>query len=146
MGILGRVVGGIKKRIGSILPEGNEGFVYNLIKPLKKLVPEGQPLFPLKGWRYCGAFNDLDNGPPKNSTDAVCEKHDYAYDNAFSMTDKQEAKRLIREADLTMLEALKDVQPADINERIGWHLANFGINAKVKVEDAGSRIGQILGF
>lgn len=139
------LISGFKKVIGKLKPSGGDGgFIYNMLKPLKNLVPENQALHPMNlgkiRYNYCGPFNDLQNGEPTNSTDSVCKNHDYAYENAFNAP-KNQQKGLIRQADLTMLDELKTVQPQDFSERLGKGIAWGGISAKIALENAGSRIG-----
>ena len=33
----------------------------------------------MPGYNYCSHGNSLDNGPPVNELDAICQRHDYCY-------------------------------------------------------------------
>lgn len=144
--IIGDILKSIKSRVGSIFPSSNNGsFVYRALEPLKKIIPKGQPLLGhLAGYRYCGPFNDLSNGAPKNGLDSLCQQHDNAYDQAFKAPDKQQSQQLERQADNDLLGSLKQYQPSGITEHLGKWLAQGAIGGKVGIENAVRRIGSVF--
>ena len=88
------------------------------------------------GYRYCGAGNDLENGEPKNASDALCRQHDIDYSNFAKQRDKltkDELKNLVRESDDRLVSGLQQLKDRDIGSR----LAEYGIRAKQKLEDWG---------
>lgn len=88
------------------------------------------------GYRYCGAGNDLENGEPKNASDALCRQHDIDYSNFAKQRDKltkDELKNLVRESDDRLVSGLQQLTDRDIGSR----LAEYGIRAKQKLEDWG---------
>ena len=88
------------------------------------------------GYRYCGAGNDLENGEPKNASDALCRQHDTDYSNFAKQRDKltkDELKNLVRESDDRLVSGLQQLTDRDIGSR----LAEYGIRAKQKLEDWG---------
>jgi len=128
------------------VPDG--GLVYNAMRPLKLLFPKDQAINPLNlfgiRYNYCGPMNTLDNGPPTNKTDAICEKHDYAYDKALSAP-RSDQKALFRNADNQMLENLQSIDDfQDMNERLGYYIAKGGISAKIGIEDTVSKLGSFF--
>ncbi len=88
------------------------------------------------GYRYCGAGNDLENGEPKNASDALCRQHDYEYSAFAKQRDKMtkdELNKLIRESDQRLVTGLQKLEDRDVGSR----LAEYGIRAKQKLEDWG---------
>lgn len=143
MSLFGDLKRKFKRKIGNFknIFQGEGSFVYRALKPLKP--SGGNPLFPLSGYKYCGPFNDLENGNPKNTTDQICLEHDYKYADAFNQPDKQTAKHMERQADIQMLQQLRDHnQFQDFDERLAHGLAYAGITAKIGIEDAVRKIGE----
>lgn len=88
------------------------------------------------GYRYCGAGNDLENGEPKNASDALCRQHDMDYSNFAKQREKltkDELKNLVRESDDRLVSGLQQLSDRDVGSR----LAEYGIRAKKQLEDWG---------
>lgn len=148
----------VKNLIGKLKPSvgnGEGGFIYNALKPFRKLVPEGEALHPANmfgkiNFNYCGAYNRLDDdysvgGPrkPLSRIDNVCRTHDFSYTKAHETNNKEEMKRLEREADLQMLTDLNQIEPQGIGEMISKGTAYGAISLKMGLENIGSKlIGQ----
>ena len=76
------------------------------------------PLLPKKGltlpgYNYCGPGNPLENGPPVNELDAICQRHDYCYSK--ENTNKNGC-------DKTMLNEMKNSKSSTIGEKISKYL------------------------
>lgn len=88
------------------------------------------------GYNYCGPGNPLENGEPKNATDAACKVHDYEY-TAFAKNkdkmSKSDLHRMIRESDHKLIDAID----RSGNNDIGAFLSRNLIKAKTRLEDWG---------
>lgn len=114
------------------------GGLYEWIAPL--LPKKG---LTLPGLNYCGPGNPLPNGPPANRVDAVCMRHDYAYNDAIKYkkenpNDPSGYSERIRAADLRMLDELAQldhsVPPMTVGERLSKAVAGTAIGAKTVLD------------
>lgn len=148
MSLFGDLKRKFKRKIGNFknIFQGEGSFVYRALKPI--MPTDGSPLFPLNNIfknRYCGPGNALPNGNPKNITDHICMEHDWKYHDAFNHPDKQQAKHMERQADIQMLQQLRDHnQFEDVKERITHGISYAGISAKLGIEDAVRKIGEFV--
>lgn len=111
--------------------------VYDTVSSTVKNWSEGKFLAP-GGYNYCGPGNPLDNGQPKNASDAACRQHDIDYDRFRKEKDKgnitdKELKTLVRESDDRLISNLK----RDPSRDLGSYLSEMGIRAKKFAEDLG---------
>jgi len=109
--------------------------IYDTVKETAGNWLSGKYLAP-GGYNYCGPGNPLDNGEPKNASDALCRQHDMDYSNFAKQRDKltkDELKNLIRESDDRLVAGLQ----AQTDRDVGSRLAEYGIRAKQKLEDWG---------
>jgi hypothetical protein len=126
MGWLGDLWDSAKKSVTNI---------YDTVKETAGNWLSGKYLAP-GGYNYCGPGNPLDNGEPKNASDALCRQHDMDYSNFAKQRDKltkDELKNLIRESDDRLVAGLQ----AQTDRDLGSRLAEYGIRAKQKLEDWG---------
>ena len=88
----------------------------------------------LPGYKYCGPGNPLDSGQPVNELDAICEEHDYCYDDNpsnKSMCDKK------------MLTKLKSSKSKTFGEKVAKNLVvKPVITAKYKLGLGSSKNGK----
>lgn len=113
------------------------GNVYDTVKTTVKNWSEGKFLAP-NGYNYCGPGNPLDNGEPKNASDASCRNHDIEYDRFRKLKDKgqisdAELKTLVRESDDRLISNLRKAPDRDL----GSYLSEMGIRGKKFAEDLG---------
>lgn len=88
------------------------------------------------GYNYCGPGNPLENGEPKNATDAACKVHDYEYTAMAKNRDKmskEDLHRMIRESDHKLIDAIDRSGDNDLGSFLSRNL----IKAKTKLEDWG---------
>ena len=85
---------------------------------------------------YCGPGNPLNNGEPRNASDALCRQHDIDYSNFAKQKDKltkDELKNLVRESDDRLVSGLQSLK----DREVGSYLAEYGIRAKQALENWG---------
>jgi hypothetical protein len=125
MGWLGDLWDSAKKKVTS---------VYDTVKETASNWLSGKYLAP--GMSYCGPGNPLNNGEPRNPSDALCRQHDMDYSNFAKQKDKltkEELKNLIRESDDRLVSGLQSLK----DREAGSYMAEYGIRAKKKLEDWG---------
>ena len=104
-------------------------------KNFDRLGSDGAFLAP-GGYNYCGPGNPLQNGQPKNGTDAACRVHDYEYSAFAKNKDKlspDDLKRMVRESDHKLIDAINRSGDNDIGS---WGSKAL-IHGKMKLEDWG---------
>jgi hypothetical protein len=75
-------------------------------------------------------LNKYRDYPPYNNIDACSKEHDLDYEEAFSLPEGEERRKLIREADDEVMDCYDRFKNED-----GYRIAKLGINLKTKVED-----------
>ena len=114
--------------------KSGEGFdFHNLLGKL----PKPKRGFVLPKYRYCGAYNPLDEqvdedgnalpgNEPYNQVDDICRIHDNAYEKAANLADKHKA-------DDIMLKSLKEMKPKGFREKFDRKLIQGVIGVKRKL-------------
>lgn len=98
------------------------GAGFDIHKTIMPILPKKGLTLP--GYRYCGPGNPLDNGPPSNELDAVCEQHDRCYS-------EEESKR---DCDKKMIQNLKNTKSKTVGEKVTKNLlVKPFISAKYKL-------------
>lgn len=125
MGWLGDLWDSAKKSVTNI---------YDTVKDTASNWLSGKYLAP--NMSYCGPGNPLENGEPRNPSDALCRQHDMDYSNFAKQKgklSKDELKNLVRESDDRLVSGLQSLK----DREFGSYLAEYGIRAKKAMEDWG---------
>ena len=100
-------------------------------------LPRPKKGFVLPNYKYCGAYNPLDeqvdedgnalpDHKPYNQVDDICRIHDLAYEKSNNLKDKHKA-------DDIMLKQLKEMKPKGIREKFDRRLIQATIGTKRKL-------------
>jgi hypothetical protein len=120
----------------SDLYERGKSFVKNTVDSAKQTLSnwaKGVYTAP-GGYKYCGPGNSLDEGEPKNASDALCRQHDIDYSNfAKAKVKGKELADLVRESDQRLISGLQKAPDRDV----GSYLSEYGIRAKNALENWG---------
>jgi hypothetical protein len=120
----------------SDLYERGKSFVKNTVDSAKQTLSNwSKGVFTAPGgYKYCGPGNSLDEGEPKNASDALCRQHDYDYSNfAKAKVKGKELADLVRESDNRLITGLQKTPDRDV----GSYLSEYGIRAKNALENWG---------
>jgi len=87
-------------------------------------------------YRFCGPFNEINQPPATNRTDAICEKHDKDYDRIFndSNLNQYQKKQQIYDADREFRMEQKKVyndKSQPFADRVVARISDAGIGAKM---------------
>lgn len=75
------------------------------------------------------------NDKPKSYADLVSKLHDINYTLSQTVTNKDEQKKLVRDADNLMLSQIESGRNKKLDNRLNLFLASAGISSKVKLEN-----------
>lgn len=75
------------------------------------------------------------NDKPKSYADLVSKLHDINYTLSQTVSNKDEQKQLVRDADILMLSQIQSGKNKKLDNRLNLYLASSGISTKVKLEN-----------